>query len=165
MKADLSAYSFRPATAGDLGRLRRWLRTPEVRRWWGAPREQFEFLRADLNEPRMTMRLVSLNGRPFAYTQDYEVHAWPQPHLAHLPRGSRAIDSFIGWPSMIGRGHGRTYLRLLAEKLYAEGAPLVAIDPTIDNVRARRAYEKAGFRVEATVMTEAGPAVLMLCEP
>ena len=121
MRANSSAYSFRLATASDLGCLRRWLNTPGVMRWWGNPSEQFEFLRADLDEPRMTMRLVSLNGRPFAYAQDYEVHAWPQPHLAHLPRGSRAVDSFIGWPSMIGRGHGQAYLRLLAERLCAGG--------------------------------------------
>ncbi len=162
MKADPAAYSFRTATTDDLARLRRWLRGPEVKRWWGNPSEQFELLRADLNEPRMTMRIVSFSGRPFAYAQDYEVHAWPQPHLAHLPQGSRAIDSFIGWPSMIGRGHGQAYLRLLAARLCTEGAPVVAIDPATDNVRARRAYEKAGFRAEATVATEADPAVLML---
>jgi aminoglycoside 6'-N-acetyltransferase len=165
MKADFSAYSFRPATTDDLPPLRRWLNTPEAKRWWGEPHEELELLRGDLNEPRMAMRIVSFNGRPFAYAQDYEVHAWPQPHLAHLPQGSRAIDSFIGLPSMIGRGHGQAYLRLLAERLCAEGAPFVAIDPSEDNVRARRAYEMAGFRVEATVATEAGPAVLMLYEP
>ena len=113
----------------------------------------------------MTMRIVSVSGRPFAYAQDYDVHSWPQPHLLHLPRGSRAIDSFIGWPSMVGRGHGQAYLRLLAERLCAEGAPLVAIDPAEGNLRARRAYDKAGFRVEARVVTRAGPAVLMLYEP
>jgi aminoglycoside 6'-N-acetyltransferase len=165
MKADLSTYSFRPVLRGDLARLRRWLHAPEVKRWWGGPREQFELLRADLNEPRMAMRIVSFNRRSFAYVQDYEVHAWSQPHLAHLPQGSRAIDSFIGWPSMIGLGHGQAYLRLLADRLCAEGAPLVAIDPATHNVRARRAYEKAGFRVEATVETEAGSAILMLYEP
>ena len=159
------AYSFRPVTAKDLPRLRRWLNAPEVERWWGDPIEQFELLRADLNEPLMTMRIVSLGRRPFAYAQDYDVHSWPQPHLAHLPKGSRAIDSFIGWPSMIGRGHGQAYLRLLAERLCAEGAPLVAIDPAEGNRRARRAYEKAGFRVEGVVATEAGPAALMRYEP
>ena len=165
MKADSSVYSFRPATPDDLTRLRRWLYAPEVKRWWGNPSEQFELLRADLNEPRMRMRIVSFNGRAFAYAQDYEAHAWPQPHLEDLPHGSRAIDSFIGWPSMIGRGHGQAYLRQLAERLCAEGAPLVAIDPAIDNARARRAYEKAGFRFETQVETDAGPAVLMLYEP
>lgn len=162
MKADTFAYSFRPATADDLPRLRHWLHTPEVKRWWGNPSEQLELLREDLNEPRMTMRIVLFNGRPFAYAQDYEVHAWPQAHLAHLPQGSRAIDSFIGSPAMIRRGHGQAYLRLLAERLCAEGAPLIAIDPAIGNVRARPAYEQAGLHVEATVATEAGPAVLML---
>jgi aminoglycoside 6'-N-acetyltransferase len=162
---DRSAYSFRPASTGDLPRLRRWLNASDVRRWWGNPSEEFELLRGDLNEPRMTMRIVSLGKRPFAYAQDYEVHSWPQSHLSHLPKGSRAIDSFIGWPSMIGRGHGPAYLRLLAERLCAEGAPLVAIDPAEGNLRARRAYEKAGFRVEARVVIKAGPAVLMLYEP
>ena len=161
----LSPYCFRPAATDDLPRLRCWLSAPEVARWWGDPRDELELLRADLNESRMTMRIVSLRGRPFAYAQDYEVHAWPQAHLMHLPRRSRAIDSFIGRPTMIGRGHGPAYLRLLAERLSAEGAPLVAIDPAIDNVRAWRAYGKAGFRMEGQVETEAGPAVLMIYEP
>ena len=161
----LSPYSFRFACARDLPRLRRWLLAPEVARWWGDPRDELELLRADLNEPRMAMRIVSFNGRPVAYAQDYEVHAWPQAHLANLPRGSRAIDSFIGPPSMIGRGHGKAYLSLLAERLCAEGAPLVAIDPAIDNLRARRAYEGAGFRFEALVATVAGLAALMIYEP
>ena len=164
MKADRPTYSFRLATAKDLPRLRRWLNTPEVKRWWGNPSEQFELLRGDLNEPLMTMRIVSLGGRPFAYAQDYDVHSWPQPHLAQLPRGSRAIDSFVGWPSLIGRGHGQAYLRLLAERLCREGAPLVAIDPAEENLRARRAYEKAGFRLRTMVVTETGPAALMVFE-
>jgi aminoglycoside 6'-N-acetyltransferase len=165
MKANRPAYSFRSATQRDLKRLRRWLNGPEVRRWWGQPSEEFELLRGDLQEPLMRMRIVSLNGRPFAYAQDYDVHAWPQAHLRHLPKGSRAIDSFIGWPSMIGQGYGSAYLRLLAKRLCAEGAPLAAIDPAEGNLRARRAYEKAGFRIEAQVVTESGPAVLMLYRP
>jgi aminoglycoside 6'-N-acetyltransferase len=86
----LSPYSFRPVSPDDLPRLRRWLSAPEVARWWGHPREELELLPADLNEPRMTMRIVSFRGRPFAYAQDYEVHAWPQAHLMHLLQGSRA---------------------------------------------------------------------------
>ena len=44
----------------------------------------------------------------------------------------------------------------------AEGAPTVAIDPDVDNTRARRAYEKAGFSGEGIVETGEGPAVLMI---
>jgi hypothetical protein len=71
-------------------------------------------LREDFDEPRMVMRIVSFEGRPFAYAQDHAVHVWPRPHFAHLPFGARAIDSFIGAPDMIGCGHGSVFLRLLA---------------------------------------------------
>ncbi len=50
------------------------------------------------------------------------------------------------------------------EGVRAEGAPVVAIDPDVDNVRARRAYEKAGFRGDAIVETGEGFAVLMTLE-
>ena len=157
-----SPYSFRPAAHADLPLLERWLRTPEVVRWWGDPAEQLELLRGDLAEPRAAMRIVSFGQRPFAYAQHYDVHTWPQLHFAKLPPGSRAIDAFIGEPDMLARGHGAQFLKLLAEHLMHEGAPLVAIDPSVDNARARRAYEKAGFRCESVVDTAEGPAVLMI---
>jgi aminoglycoside 6'-N-acetyltransferase len=50
---------------------------------------------------------------------------------------------------------------LLAERLTAEGAPVVAIDPDVENLRARRANEKAGFRGEDLIETGAGPMILM----
>ena len=34
---DRAAYSFRPASIGDLPRPRRWLNASDVRRWWGNP--------------------------------------------------------------------------------------------------------------------------------
>jgi aminoglycoside 6'-N-acetyltransferase len=155
-------YTFRPAQVGDLPLLERWLRTTEVVRWWGEPQEQAALLREDLNDPRMVMRIVALAGRPFAYAQDYDVHVWPQSHFAGLPPGARSIDSFIGEPDMIGKGHGSNYLKLLAHQLRADGASVVAIDPAVENLRARRAYATAGFRGETVVETGEGPAVLML---
>jgi aminoglycoside 6'-N-acetyltransferase len=158
----MMSYTFRPAGVQDLPLLEQWLRTPEVVRWWGDPEEQAALLQQDLHDPRMVMRIVSCEGRSFAFAQDYAVHVWPQPHFACLPPGSRSIDSFIGVPDMIGRGHGSAFLKLLAERLRAEGAPVVAIDPNVENLRARRAYEKAGFRGETVVTSGEGPCVLML---
>jgi aminoglycoside 6'-N-acetyltransferase len=155
-------YSFRPVAGEDIPMLSAWLRTPEAARWWGDPDQQALLLRADLSEPGMAMEIVSFDRRPFAYCQHYDVQAWPQAHFAALPIGSRAIDAFIGDSEMIGRGHGAAFLKILASRLRKEGAPVVAIDPATENGRARRAYEKAGFRVEAFVETEDGPAVLMI---
>jgi len=89
-------YTFRSAIRNDIPLLDAWLRTPEVARWWGAPDEQAALLLADLDAPRMAMQIVCFEGRPFAYAQHYDVHAWPQPHFDALPLGARAIDSFIG---------------------------------------------------------------------
>lgn len=145
--------------------LRNWLSWPEVSRWWGDPIREAELLEGDLLEPDMAMRIVSFHARPFAYAQNYPVDRWPQLHFAGLPRGSQAINSFIGEPGMIGCGHGPAYLRLLAARLCDEGAPVVAIDPAVNNGRARRAYEKAGFFGEEIVQTNEGPAVLMIFRP
>jgi aminoglycoside 6'-N-acetyltransferase len=154
-------YTFRPVTADDLPMLRRWLTTPEVVRWWGDPAREAALLEEDLHEPAMVMRMVSFDGRCFAYAQDYDVNTWPQAHLRHLPPGSRAIDAFIGKPDMIGCGHGAAFMRLLARRLMDEGAPKVVIDPAADNLRARRAYARAGFSGEDVVPSDAGPVVVM----
>ena len=154
-------YTFRSMTADDLPMLRRWLATPEAMRWWGDPDREAALLEGDLNEPAMVMRIVSFDGRCFAYAQDYEVSHWPQQHLRHLPPGSRAIDTFIGRPEMIGCGHGSAFMRLLARRLIDEGASQVVIDPAADNVRARQAYARAGFAAESVCSSDTGPVVVM----
>jgi aminoglycoside 6'-N-acetyltransferase len=155
------AYAIRPVSAEDLPMLRGWLESPHARRWWGDPDFEFALLEEDLSNPLMRMRIVSLDGRPFAYVQDYDIGAWPQDHLARLPEGTRAVDTFIGEQDLIGQGHGAAYVRLVARQLIAEGAPCVVVDPDPDNLRARRAYASAGFGSERLVLTPQGPAVLM----
>jgi aminoglycoside 6'-N-acetyltransferase len=157
-----STYSFRPVTDDDVPMLRRWLETPEVRRWWGDPAEQQALIEEDLAGAVMTQLIVSLDGRPFAYAQHCEVHEWGESPFFHLPRGARAIDPFIGEPDLIGQGHGPAFLRIICEGLAAQGAPAIGIDPDVANHRARQAYRKAGFVGEEVVETSEGPAVLML---
>lgn len=155
-------YHFRPFIRADLRMAAGWLRTPEIVRWWGAPEDEETLITQDLDEPSMRQWIVEYKRRPFAYAQAYPAHVWPQPHLAHLPQGAMVIDVFIGEPTMLGNGHGRLFLHLLAEMLLAEGAPVVAIDPALNNHRARRAYARAGFVEEGDMETKDGPAVLML---
>ena len=94
----MTRYSFKPVTRADFPMLRRWLATPEVRKWWGDPDHELGLIEEDLREDRMANLIVAVDGQSFAYVQHYEVHSWPQEHLAHLPAGSRAIDTFVGEP-------------------------------------------------------------------
>jgi aminoglycoside 6'-N-acetyltransferase len=158
----MGSYLFRPFTVADLSTAELWLKTPEVPRWWPDPAFQLAALREDLDEPLMRQWIVEYRAWPFAYVQAYEAHAWPQPHLHHLPRGALVLDAFIGEPDMLGRGHGSRFLRSLADTLMREGAPLVAIDPVVENFRARRAFVRAGFAEDAVLKTEHGLVALML---
>jgi len=158
----VDAYTFRPLRGKDLPMLRRWLGTPEAVRWWGDPDVEHALLVNDLDDPRVSMNLVEFSGRAFAFVQDYDAKGWPQPHMAHLPTGTRAIDTFVGVPRMIGKGHGAAFLNSYAKGLRKLGAPMVVIDPFEANTRAVRAYHKAGFKTEKTYDLKEGVVVLMV---
>jgi aminoglycoside 6'-N-acetyltransferase len=110
----------------------------------------------------MRQWIVEHDGLAFAYVQAYPVQAWPQAHLRHLPQGAQAIDVFVGIADMIGLGHGAAFVREFADMLIAEGAPVIAVDPAVQNHRAHRAYARAGFVGDEVVETDAGCVALML---
>ncbi len=156
------SYRFRPAGPADLPMLRRWRECPEVLPWWGAWEHPEAEFAAHLADPAMALWMVELAGRPFAFLQDYACHAWDPHPFSYLPAGSRGVDLYIGEPDMLGRGHGSALLRRQGDRLFAAGAPAIGTDPHPDNLRARRAYEKAGFVVASgPVDTRWGRAVLM----
>jgi aminoglycoside 6'-N-acetyltransferase len=155
-------YLFRAATAADLPLLGRWRASDHVASWWGAAELEPE---ADkLADPRVAMWIVEYDGRPFAFAQDYSPHDWDPHPFSHLPPGSRGMDFYIGEADMLDRGHGSAFIGAHRDLLFAAGAPALGADPHPDNIRARRALEKAGFRLTAgPVETRWGRAVLMEC--
>jgi aminoglycoside 6'-N-acetyltransferase len=156
----MSDYDFRPVTTSDLPVLARWRASPEVVRWWGPPED--EDAAETLADPRVAMWIVSHHGRPFAYAQDYSPHDWDAHPFAHLPIGSRGVDQYIGEPDLLDRGHGSAFVRAHCDRLFAAGAPAIGTDPHPDNLRAIRAYEKAGFHIASPPTdTPWGRAVLM----
>lgn len=136
-------YEFRPVTRADLDLLLEWQKRPHVREWWDDTEPGDE---RDLTDPRVARWIVTTQGRPFAYMQDYTVHGWEDHHFFDLPEGSRGIDQFIGEPDMLGQGHGPGFITARLKMLFEEGAPVVATDPDPGNARAIAAYRKAGFR-------------------
>lgn len=154
-------YNFRPVAESDFPMLRRWLQTPDVTQWWGDPDHELGLIRQDLEDRRVVGLIVSLDDTPFAYAQHYDVHDWPQAHMLHLAPGTRAVDTFVGVPDMLGAGHGAAYLHALAAGLLEDGAAGVVIDPDIKNARARRAFEKAGFSKIESHRTKDGAAIVM----
>jgi aminoglycoside 6'-N-acetyltransferase len=126
-------YEFRPMTADDLPLVRHWLGEAHVVKWWGAPDQQFDLVKGDLDEPAMHQFIVARDARPF-----------------------------IGEADMLDRGHGSVFIRSFVDSLLTAGTPRVVTDPDPANARAIRAYEKAGFRKDRLVDTSDGPALLMV---
>ena len=157
-------YAFRRMSSADLPLIRRWLATPEVVRWWGDPSEQYALVSGDLDHPDMDQFIVTLDDRPFGYIQSYPLSTWNQGFGAQ-PIATRGIDQFIGEPEMIGRGHGSSFIRQFVDTLLRNGTPRIVTDPDPANIRAVRAYEKAGFREERMVDTPDGRSLLMVSDP
>jgi aminoglycoside 6'-N-acetyltransferase len=123
----------RPLRFADAEALRAIHMTPEVSAWWGSMSDDFPF--DEPESPRFTIwtgdRIAGLIQYGEEDEPDYR-HAW--------------IDIFVD-PELHGRGVGTDAVVALRDHLIRDrGHHRVTIDPSLDNVAAVRAYEKAGFR-------------------
>ena len=71
----------------------------------------------------------------------------PQEELLLLPYAHPyGIDLFLGEPGLLGQGIGTRCLGMVCSYLFSQKqADAICIDPRVDNKRAIRCYEKAGF--------------------
>ncbi len=162
MPREAKAYAFRPVTGADLPLIAAWLAEPHVAEWWG---DDAETSLAEIEEAVDSISveplIVELAGKPIGYLQSYDPHLEDGHPYQDQPFGTLGIDLTIGVPDLVGVGHGSAIMRQFAEILFDEGAPRLIIDPDPANLRAIRAYEKAGFRAFDTRTSIYGPALMM----
>ncbi len=157
-------YTFRKITPQDYGLFKRWLVSPHIDGWWADAKTEFELVEQEFGNPQIAMNIVELKGVPFAFIQDYDVDAFPMPQYRDVPKGARAIDTFLGDPSYLGAGHGSGYISQRLSEL-RERAPQIVTDPDPKNDRAIRAYTRAGFRRSQLTMGEDGDLVQVMVHP
>lgn len=138
-------YEFRPMTRSDLPMFRAWLDQDHIEGWWGESGTEARLVEEDMKTGIVDMRVASLCGTPFAYIQDYNAHAFGAPQYDDQPDAARAIDTFLGDPTFLGRGHGAGYIAARLAEL-RRSYPVVLTDPDPANQRAIAAYSRAGFR-------------------
>lgn len=144
--------------------LRTWLQSEHVRRWFPDPVEMVRWASS-----------VPGNGRQRLIVQGIEAIGYlrwtyvPRETLdalgfEDLPPDAADIDLFIADASRTGRGIGTRALELAIAQLEDERiATLAALTTSVENRNARRAFQRAGFRIDR-VYTPApfGPCYLML---
>jgi aminoglycoside 6'-N-acetyltransferase len=107
-----------------------------------------------------------LGSRPIGYIQYWSPDEMPPDQLLRLQPGQTGgIDMFLV-PSARARGLGPDAARALAGFLLDMlGWSRVTVDPAADNVRAHRAWAKAGFTFERELPDHPdGPSILMVIE-
>lgn len=163
-------FRFVPVTLADRPMLIEWLSLPDSRKWWGDPEDEIRLIYEGEETGESSGYIVhDPEHGPFAYIQSWPCDAQPaeaiadEPWVADQLPGTLGIDITIGKPNMLGKGLGSQAVRAFCKKLFAEGAPRLLIDPDAENLRAVRAYEKAGF-VRFNHFTNPDGAVTLLME-
>jgi RimJ/RimL family protein N-acetyltransferase len=157
-------WAFKPLTESDLPRLWEWLNRRHVAEHWGGP-ISLEEMRAKylprLGDGPVSPFIAYLGGSPMGFVQSYwatRVPDWPDER----DPGVVGIDQFLADPEQLDRGFGAAMVRaFVATILEDPRVTSVQTDPSLDNQRAIRCYEKAGFRRVANVVGLKGPVVLM----
>jgi len=162
MQSEAPHYTFRELRRDDLKVIAKWLAEPHVAQWWGDPAKGLQEIEAALGDIATEPVMVEMDGRPIAYLQNYDPHLEDDHPYQDQPTGTLGLDISIGVPELVGKGHGSGIIRQFAAELFAEGVPRLIVDPHPDNVRAIRAYSRAGFEAfDTRTTTEYGPAVIM----
>lgn len=149
---------FRPFSAADFPLLLAWLSREHVRRWWDDGEVAIEDVRRNYGEEEEGLErfiLVEVEEsieKPLGYFQLYPV-----------PGGSIGIDQFIGEEAYLNRGVGTKAIGIFVEMIMREHSPSsIILDPSPDNKRAIRCYEKAGFKYYETKPDAAGNQAYMM---
>jgi RimJ/RimL family protein N-acetyltransferase len=159
--------SFRPLTVSDLLMLHGWLQRPHVAEWWHEPSSLAE-LESDYlpgtNDSSIRAYIALLRGEPIGFIQSYVAMGsgdgwWEQ----EFDPGTRGIDQFLANAEQLGRGLGSSMVSAFVERLFDDPTVTkVQTDPSPNNERAIRCYQRAGFVIQRQVATPDGPALLML---
>lgn len=134
-----------------------WLRDPAVGAWWHGVTETYDeaFVLEHVLEDADTVSyaIVELAGEPIGFQQWYDARRDVEAREAFALDGDDevwGIDQLIGESRLHDRGIGTRQVRAVGDWLLGPdgpGAERVITDPVVENVRAVRCYEKAGFTI------------------
>lgn len=163
---------FRPLTPDDFALLLDWLQRPHVAAWWPDAPTTLEAMTEEFGELATATGpfrgwIATRDGTPIGFIQSYVAvacHAdgwWLEEH----DPGVVGIDQFLAHADDLGTGLGSAMIRAFCDHLFTDATVTrIQLDPSPDNARAIRAYEKAGFVMAREIVTPDGRAVLMYRE-
>lgn len=157
-------FIFRPLVVDHLELLCQWFRKPHVLEWWTdrlTPDEIKETYGKRIGDNIVCPYIAYLDNKPIAFIQYYWASKvgngwWPDEDDRTV-----GIDQFIGEETYLNKGWGTLMIKEFIQfllKNYNIHKIITEADP--HNFRAKRCYEKAGFRETGIVDTPDGQSIL-----
>lgn len=150
-------FKFRPLTTEDFPLMLEWLSKEHVKEWWDDGDDTLEKVAHHYGKKDDVARFILVeveeyHEKPIGYFQYYFV-----------PDGSIGIDQFIGEADYINKGIGERVIKMFVDMIVREHHPTnLILDPSPENKRAIRCYEKVSFKHYETRQTEDGHLAYMM---
>jgi aminoglycoside 6'-N-acetyltransferase len=146
---------------------------PHWQEWWDDPEIEVSNIEKMVAGEDTTRPFIFLiDAKPAGFIQYWflghqQNQAWidSYPFLAALPNNTIGVDISIANTSDLGKGIGSKVLRKFAKTLKALGYKSIVIDPHPKNIRAIKAYEKAGFITVESLRDKTKEMLIMAFEP
>ncbi len=151
----MEKVSIQPFTEAFIPLYHQWAEKEHVKNtWFLNGYEPVEYIQSKVEGNGYDYPFIIFDGdHPIGYIVYSDLHAYrtihPQPTgpLKDESKGSVSIDLFIGDEDYLDKGYGTEALKQFSAMLLQKPEiKRLVIDPSCDNKRAIRCYEKVGFR-------------------
>ncbi|MEA9355543.1 GNAT family N-acetyltransferase [Bacteriovorax sp. PP10] len=134
-------FEFKKLSHEDIPLVHEWMTSPHVREFWTEKavgnfsnfKKTFE---GKIASKKLNPYIVFLQGKPIGYIQSYVVD-----------EKTFGIHQFIGVEEFVDKGLGSMFVKEFTDELLtSKKITRIITDPSVLNLRAQKAYEKAGFK-------------------
>jgi aminoglycoside 6'-N-acetyltransferase len=136
----------RPATPDDISLLRYWDEQPQVIA--SDPNDDWQWETELYRSPDWREQLIAeIDGRAIGFIEIIDPAREDDHYWGDVAPDLRAIDIWIGEEADTGKGYGSEMMKLAIDRCFAcPSVTAILVDPLASNSRARRFYERFGFR-------------------
>lgn len=140
------SITLRPANIHDLSILEHW--DQQQHNIDSDPNDDWEW-ETELvkTSPWREQLIAELDGRPLGFIQIIDAAEEESHYWGEVEQGLKAIDIWIGEAEDLGKGYGTIMMNLAITRCFNDpGVKGILIDPLETNLKARRFYERLGFK-------------------
>lgn len=157
--------TFSRLKSDDLDLLCQWFNKPHVLEWWNdhlTAEEIKEKYGKRVGDSVVCPYIVYLNEKPIGYIQYYWANRLGSEQWSNEDDNAVGLDQFIGDENYLNQGLGTLMLKAFIKYLF-ENHPIKKIitEADLNNLRAKRCYQKAGFHEASIINTPDSKSILM----